>query len=95
MLTVAPEAIQAREDSRRACLRIRCRRGCMPEGTRSVAIPLASTASGACDLAPGRRNCRIGKRALHIRAFYARPCILTHGSLDFIVHRAQPFPPFQ
>jgi len=32
MVTVAPEAIQAREDSRRACLRIRCRRGCMPEG---------------------------------------------------------------
>ena len=32
MVTVAPEAIQARDDSRRACLRIRCRRGCMPEG---------------------------------------------------------------
>jgi hypothetical protein len=32
MATAAPEAIQAREDSRRACLRIRCRRGCMPEG---------------------------------------------------------------
>jgi len=32
MVTVAPEAIQAREDSRRACLRIRCRRGCMSEG---------------------------------------------------------------
>ena len=31
MLTVAPEAIQAREDSRRACRRIRCRRGRMPE----------------------------------------------------------------
>jgi hypothetical protein len=31
MVTAAPEAIQAREDSRRACLRIRCRRGCMPE----------------------------------------------------------------
>ena len=32
MVTVAPEAIQAREDSRRACLRIRCRRGRMSEG---------------------------------------------------------------
>ena len=27
--------------------------------------------------------------------FYAQPCILTHGSLDLIDHRAQPFPPFR
>jgi len=32
MVMVAPETIRAWKDSRRACLRIRCRRGCMPEG---------------------------------------------------------------
>jgi hypothetical protein len=29
-----------------------------------------------------------------MRAFYAQPCILTHGSLDLIDHRAQPFSTF-
>src|SRR6266568_3630566 len=42
----APEAIQAREDSRRACASGADVAACR-KGTRSMAIPLASTASGA------------------------------------------------
>src|SRR5580693_5499489 len=39
------------------------------------------------------RICRIAGVA-HARV-YAQPCILTHGSLGLIGHRAQPFPPFR
>ena len=62
MVTVAPEAIQARQDSRRACLRIRCRRGCMPEEYAQRGDPARVYGVGACDLAAGSggRNCRDG-----------------------------------
>jgi hypothetical protein len=35
------------------------------------------------------------ERALTMRAFYAQPCILSHGSLDPISARVQPFPLFR
>jgi hypothetical protein len=59
MVTVAPEAIQAREDSRRACRRIRCRRGCISEEYAQRGDP-ARVYVVRC-LRPsarfGRRNC--------------------------------------
>jgi len=58
MVTVAPEAIQAREDSRRACLRIWCRRGCMPEGYAQRGYP-----AGVCGVRRLRLDARSGSRS--------------------------------
>ena len=65
MVTVAPEAIQAREDSRRACLRIRGRRGCMPEEYAQRGDPARVYGVAACDLAPGSAAATADERMSH------------------------------
>src|ERR1700722_3700199 len=59
-VAAAPEAIQAREDSRRACLRIRCRRGCIPEGyaPRGGPARVFGVRRLRLDVRFGSHNCR-------------------------------------